>query len=466
MFLRYTVSILLFVFITQTQASWNSAEKQYSQRKLSTTKVRNISLELIDGKFYFSALPWFKEYLARGTKRLDRKTELALGKLIDEVGLKQFETLPIKFLKRSKSDNIRFIVAKKFLRAKKYDTARAYLDDISINHKIYPFAQNMLATIYSVSKKYSLADIHFKKCITSSNQALNRNVTQNLILNRDYCVLGKARNKFGERQYEQSELLYLDIPKSSYVWPEILFEEAWNSYYQGNYNRTLGKLVSYKAPVLDHMFNPEVKVLEALSYLRLCLYDDAKNISDSFYDKFMTPTRNLRRFLNANRKKTTLYFNLVASYEKTGSARNFLMKKLLKQISKDIVYVELKEKMIAAQKEYENISSRRSTRFKKAVVSNLKEVMRSQRNIIGAYIRGKLISQYANLYKTFEGMSYIKLEVLAQRKARLYEFNERGRSRGDIKYIERNEKQYFWDFNGEFWADELGDYVFALKSEC
>ena len=206
--------------------------------------------------------------------------------------------------------------------------------------------------------------------------------------------------------------------------------------------------------------------MKALSYLRLCLYDDAKNISDSFYDKFMTPTRNLRRFLNANRKKTTLYFNLVASYEKTGSARNFLMKKLLKQISKDIVYVELKEKMIAAQKEYENISSRRSTRFKKAVVSNLKEVMRSQRNIIGAYIRGKLISQYANLYKTFEGMSYIKLEVLAQRKARLYEFNERGRSRGDIKYIERNEKQYFWDFNGEFWADELGDYVFALKSEC
>ena len=32
--------------------------------------------------------------------------------------------------------------------------------------------------------------------------------------------------------------------------------------------------------------------------------------------------------------------------------------------------------------------------------------------------------------------------------------------------VERNEKQYFWDFNGEFWADELGDYVFALKSEC
>ena len=59
-----------------------------------------------------------------------------------------------------------------------------------------------------------------------------------------------------------------------------------------------------------------------------------------------------------------------------------------------------------------------------------------------------------------------QLEVLAQKKAKLYSFEKDNRSRGDIKYIQRNEKQYFWDFNGEFWADELGDYVFALKSEC
>ena len=56
--------------------------------------------------------------------------------------------------------------------------------------------------------------------------------------------------------------------------------------------------------------------------------------------------------------------------------------------------------------------------------------------------------------------------LLAQKKALLYSFDKKERSRGDIKYIQRNEKQYFWNFNGEFWADELGDYVFALKSEC
>jgi hypothetical protein len=65
-------------------------------------------------------------------------------------------------------------------------------------------------------------------------------------------------------------------------------------------------------------------------------------------------------------------------------------------------------------------------------------------------------------------MSFIKLEILALKKERLYQTDKPfdGNKRGDVQYIERNDKQYFWTFNGEFWADELGDYVFALRSEC
>ncbi len=92
--------------------------------------------------------------------------------------------------------------------------------------------------------------------------------------------------------------------------------------------------------------------------------------------------------------------------------------------------------------------------------------MQAQKEILGAFVKSKLVGKYAELYHAFEGMSYIKLEVLEQRKARLYKFDDKERGRGDVKYIERNEKQYFWNFNGEFWADELGDYVFALGSEC
>ena len=80
-------------------------------------------------------------------------------------------------------------------------------------------------------------------------------------------------------------LAYLDIEKSSPIWPEILFEEAWNSFYQGNFNRALGKLVTYKAPLLSYIYNPEIDALRALAYMELCLWEDTKNVVDNFYQE-------------------------------------------------------------------------------------------------------------------------------------------------------------------------------------
>ncbi len=64
-------------------------------------------------------------------------------------------------------------------------------------------------------------------------------------------------------------------------------------------------------------------------------------------------------------------------------------------------------------------------------------------------------------------MSYIKLEILSNIKKKFFgiEVNANGKV-GALKNIERNQKQYLWDFIGEFWADELGDYVYSLKSAC
>jgi hypothetical protein len=99
---------------------------------------------------------------------------------------------------------------------------------------------------------------------------------------------------------------------------------------------------------------------------------------------------------------------------------------------------------------------------------NTKVAINEYRTLIGAYTRAGLASKYDELFTAFEGMSYIKLEILALKKEQLYKTDAifPGKKRGDVKYIDRNDKQYFWTFNGEFWADELGDYVFALRSEC
>jgi hypothetical protein len=273
--------------------------------------------------------------------------------------------------------------------------------------------------------------------------------------NRDFCIAGIARVHFATEDYKKADLGYLDISKDSFVWPEILFEEAWTSYYMKNYNRTLGKLVSYKAPVFDFVFKPEVEVLKALTFMKMCLYDDAKK------------TRDLRSFLIGRGKDYRYFYSLIADHEENRSAPLPIVDQILKSVRKEAAFIEMKSALLMAMGEYNKLSKNSNSATNEILERNVKTVVDEYRSTIGAYVRAGLLSKYAELYSAFQGMSYIKLEVLAQRKERLYQTDvDQGGKRGDVKYIERNDKQYFWTFNGEFWADELGDYVFALGSEC
>ena len=46
----------------------------------------------------------------------------------------------------------------------------------------------------------------------------------------DSCLVGLARIEFSRKNFVVSDELYGRLDKSSLIWHEILFEEAWNSF--------------------------------------------------------------------------------------------------------------------------------------------------------------------------------------------------------------------------------------------
>lgn len=453
------VLFLMLLMASDSFASWRSAERAYSKNSRSIKSKRVIILNLVAAGNYFSSLPMMKEYLISGRKNLDSQMDEALNTIVKNVGAKQFEVLGIKFLRRSKSDAIRYILAKKYMKKRQYSKALRSLRNISRSHYFYPFAKNLEGTIESIQGNTVNASRAFKACASTVGNEFKEK------LNKDYCTAGLARLSFQKRKYDQSDLLYLDIPKSSYIWPEILFEEAWNSYYLKNYNRTLGKLVSYKAPVFDYIFNPEIEVLRALAYLKLCLYKDAREVHKEFYATYYRGAKQLRRYLKKYKNSHKFFYNLMNRFEQSRDGGFDLLTTTLKNVEREVVYNDLKKQLVSASVEYERIKQKPRSRLRSRLIRDISDVIISYKKIIGHYVRAQLITSYAKLFKAFEGMSYIKLESLKKEKESLYNFEDKV-TRGDVRFIERNDKQYFWTFNGEFWADELGDYVFALGSEC
>jgi tetratricopeptide (TPR) repeat protein len=462
----------LMLVCSTAYASYEAAEKNYGNGTISLSGYRRTIIDLVKGGHYFSVIPWVKDYLVKSSGSIDGELDAALDKMLYFTGVKVFESLPEEILRKSRAGNIRYILAKRYLGKNKPQQALDEIAKYSEDHAAYPFVLNLRATIYSYLGKLKDAEMEFKDCLRVTERRISKADSiiqkEQLITNKDYCLAGIARSQFATQDYKKADLSYLDITKDSFVWPEILFEEAWNSYYQRNYNRTLGKLVSYRAPVFDFIFKPEIEVLKALTYLKMCLYDDAKMTVDKFYQERLNSSRDLRQFLLSKGKNYRYYYDLIADHESGKNSPLPIVDHALKSIRKEAAFIEMKGALSLALAEYNQLRKRTSnTSLKANLMKNIQTALDEYRSTIGGYVRSGLVSKYSELYSAFQGMSYIKLEVLAQRKEKLYQSDViQGKKRGDVRYIERNDKQYFWTFNGEFWADELGDYVFALRSEC
>ena len=420
---------------------------------------------------YHTSVPYLKEYLVSSGNVRNQNFDLLVDEVVEKVGDRQFVLLPEKYLNSSNAPTIKYILAKKLLRKRRLSDARAILtSSIEKEHSMRPFATHLLGMIYSFEKNYEKSISEFNKCISLSTSALSDDSSKlrqrQLKINRDYCRAGIARSLYAAGKYSEADLAYLDIDKSSTIWPELLFEEAWNSYYKGDYNRTLGKLVTYRSPVLKYIFNPEIDVLNALSFYKLCLYDDASKIIEEYYKKYENETRGLGRILGRRKNDLKYYFRIAASYTQGKKSDSNIINSLLDSVLKDPAFLNLFDSYKRGKEEIDIIKRVGDRRLRKVLTTNLKDSLNLQQKLIGSYVKRTFKIAHSHLSKSFAGMSYLKLEILSRRKDRLYSGVQDYGKRGDIAYLQRSQKQYFWNFNGEFWADELGDYVFALKSEC
>jgi len=438
----------------------------------SGTDYARLVKALSNSDMHFTAVSFVKELLAQSGGRFDKELDFTIDEIVSQAGVRQFEVLPLEILRRSSAPTLRYIVAKKQFRLGKYqDVLETINASIPREHPVKPYALNLEGSAYSIMRKYDNAVAAYKECATRSEKMRSSSDDdkrkKQYEINRDICLAGIARSQFASGKYDLANSSYLDIPKSSYIWPDILFEEAWNSFYLRNYNRTLGKLVTYKAPIFDFVFNPEIDVLRSLTYMELCMWGDAVNSVNQFYAKYENQSQGVRDFIK-KKGKDYKYFYLLAKSRMTDKVRgNELLNNLLRSIVNDPAYGEMYLAFNKGKDEIEKLNGLKNPRLKRSLQQGLRESLVMQRDLIGSYVRKRLLLDMDKLDKAFEGMSYIKLEILAMRKNEIYEFDSNiSRSRGDIANLQRTDKQYFWTFNGEFWADELGDYVFSLKSEC
>lgn len=294
------------------------------------------------------------------------------------------------------------------------------------------------------------------------------------------CRAGAARAFYQARNYPEADKWYSQIDIRSVVWPQVLYERAWNYVAQGKYNRALGKLVTYKAPVLDWFYDSEVELLRAISYLQLCLYGDVNNEVNYFVKRYAKLGLEVKNLLIETQNGSQSDFNKLFAVGINSLRRGTFSKDKLTQFMNRFIrapyFARIAQVDVNVERELEYLRDQRNSN-KLGLGGFLVEVLAWKklmaRKLGGAFIRERLDTEYSSLLKNVQTIDIIKLEMLrrAKRKVENNFINEStdefgNPKRGSLGTPRVRTDQYFWLFNGEFWIDELGDYVFALRPEC
>lgn len=445
-----------------------------------------ITLNLMKLDLPQAASYFFIRTLQSGQKSAIRKALGETQELLVAVGVDLLKRYLIQHTTFEDYDSLNrsaylYAIGKDRLLKGQEEKAIGYLNGVSPSSRLWPFVLQLRGAAHAIQGRTDAAVRDFKACAERADQYASDSASRkrkNRVLEAEdleaRCKAGEARTLYQMSQYEEADRAYDEIPKKSFVWPDVLFEQAWAAFGKQEYNKTLGKLVSYKSPSLQFVFNTEVDVLRAQSYLMLCLYDDANDVINEFNTKYTRVGEEVKRLVEANSSNLSVFYDLGKKSLRGPLHTTSQLSRMVNRFVRGPYFQNLaraENDSISELNELKRIVARSRATREVGLDDFLGVVLqwrvRTVRLLGGAFVKNSLMDYHSVLISDFEKMAFIKLEMLSRAKSKLLatKTEDKGRTRGNVE-PRRRDDQYRWGFNGEFWMDELGDYVFGLESEC
>jgi tetratricopeptide (TPR) repeat protein len=469
-------NILVLVLATisfELNATVKSANELFLKEK-GPDRNKKIAHQLVEGQFYFSAIPFINQYLELHNE-VDSELESDIETLVIKTGSMAVLNLDESKLSRFNIPSIALVNGTRLFNKGQFAKAYEELSKIPEAHQFSIEASLIKGTIKNLDRKLIEAATHYQNCIAKAQRYENDSKGEKLKRYYTYlkesCIIRNARLKMEEKKYQEAMDSYQQIDKRSYKWPYILMDKAWAAYYMEDYNRSIGLSITYKSPLLESYFFPESEVLMALSYYNLCLWDDSMKVINHFNEVFQPKAEALKEILGKNRTSNTYFLDLYYAEPDKREKLNPFIRNLITQTRKQVKFNLDLNSLKSAKDELAQLKRlKNQTEFTIILENEIEQTINFISAHINYYIKKEIFNFLTEIHKHSYSMFNLKLELLSKKRDDLYKTDatnaSENRNRGNSTNINRKDDQYFFDFNGSFWADELGDYSFGLSSQC
>jgi hypothetical protein len=440
-----------------------------------------LARSLTELKMYHSAQHHYLKVVAVGPKNQYFSSALArmvsIARLTgDDYDLKKsivkYKITPDLFPRKAKS-HLHYLLGVLYYDSGELAIAKSNFEKVSPNSSTFLKARYIEGVIYSEQEKLKSAVRAFRDVYRERERIEPRDEREAKVIDdlTDLALINIASIYFSLGQtssYVEAAGYFEKVDRRSDYWPEALFRDAWAQYHIGNYDETLGRLLTLESPFYkENQYIPEAYVLKAITYYSVCDYRRVEKIVNDFDAKFKPMrdemTQVIDQYSTPEGKKIAYeiwntYFGEKTD-GKTALNKAFFNKILRNQelsgISRHIDIMNNEIVLIDAQK----------PAWKDEVGEYMKKVIEQDKlryqKRAGKLLLREMKTQEESLKYLINQAAFINLDLS---EAKIKEYKKKANIQAanfDEKFqvnFATSSEFIYWPFNGEFWSDELGYY--------
>jgi len=372
-------------------------------------------------------------------------------------------------------DRYAYLVGRHFYNQMAVPKAVEMLESVTQRSPLYARARYILAITHVANYDAQPAVQAFKQVLQF---LLNKREQQGSLESEDQKLLelarlGMARVFYSTGDYETSLKYYGKIDRASPRWAQALFESSWAYFQIDRYDKALGNLHSLNSPFFDDAYFPEGLILSSVIYFYNCKYDRVRYELDDFEYLYAPLKEQMQRVLDENPNAEAMFNWYREINDQSAPARDRATRIIRAAV--DDKEVRAKFRLVKLiDEESEKLESMPSS-WKESDLANMLTQEASLARSFALEDAGKLARQ--RLERRLDRLK----DLINQKERILVEVAqaEKGRIEADIKAGMEVESQkvdrggldpggdrMYWKFNGEYWRDEIGRYVFNIRPQC
>jgi len=352
-----------------------------------------------------------------------------------------------------------YLAARENHRAGNLTTAAAMLKLVKANDPYYPEAKALEGVILSLQKRHGDALAPLQIALAVGDRSKRGEVFKNVV------IMNLARAYYAAGNFPQAAHYWAQLKRGDPKWLDAQFERAWAHFRMEDMNGTLTLLQNHVSPYFADQYYPEAAMLRLYALFLLCKFPAASEQLEAFQSQYrpqlddlntvvsMSPDAvfdAIRRHIDG--EDSALPTTVTTPFENEDRIKDSIV--AVSNAEEEIARLRNVSANVFAQSAMEWVSARRDTVIKAEGERILKRVRRMA----------------TELHDLLSNSDVTKLDLM-QMESRLY---ERASFTGKIPEGKRQVKrkvrgsasERVWDWQGEYWADEVGYYRIDTTPEC